>query len=289
MHLIQWQQPARELPSSEVDGFFHRPLSSPTLFKFKTENLELPAHRGAFSLKLVLSGMEEYQIGHRIVTLRPGQLLFLNAGETYSSRISRETESISIFLPEEERLAAFDAVFAGDEDALDRKSHGEVHSEVSQVAYRPCDASKAALDLLLHAVHSPHNEDPMEATRLFTAEAIRSLFRLARPSALTDYVKIATRDELLQRLLRARALIDDTQGQEADLDRLANSACLSKYYFLRLFSETFGRSPGAYARQLRLTHAMAAIRSGENPQRAARKAGYDDLRAFRRACQRNKV
>ena len=286
MQLVQWRQPERELSKSEVDDFYHRPLSAPTLFKFKTAKLELPAHSGAFSLKLVLSGKEEYQIGQRRIELRPGQFLFLNAEETYSSRISSETESISIFLPEAERLSAVDSIFGNGADALDQKSFENAYAEAPQITYTPCDASRKALAQLLRVIEDLDNEEHVSATQLFVADAMRSLFRKAPPFALRDYMKNSTRDELMQRLVRAKSLIDETRGQQADLDVLAHCACLSKYYFLRLFGETFGASPGAYARRLRLEHAVTAIKKGEHPKKAARQAGYEDLRAFRRACQR---
>ena len=240
MQLVQWRQPARDLSRSEVDDFYHRPLSTPTLFKFKTTTLELPAHEGAFSLKLVLSGEEEYRIGRRTIALRPGQYLFVNAGETYSSRIASETESISIFLPEAERQSAIDAIFGRGADALDQKSFETAYTEAPQIAYSPCETSRTAMAQLLRALKDQDNEERVNATRLFIAEAMGSLFRAAPAPALRDYAKASTRDELMQRLVRAKSLINETCGQEADLDVLAECACLSKYYFLRLFSETFG-------------------------------------------------
>ena len=107
MRLIQWTEPSRSLTKAEVDVFYNAPLHKSTLFAFKTKFMDVPTHKGAFSLKMVLSGEEEYRIDRRTVKVTPGQFLLINEGEAYSSLINKETESVSVFLPDKVEQSAF--------------------------------------------------------------------------------------------------------------------------------------------------------------------------------------
>ena len=52
-------------------------------------------------------------------------------------------------------------------------------------------------------------------------------------------------DDVLAHLRAARDLADREYAQPVDLDRLAATAGLSKYHFLRLFRATYGLTPGS--------------------------------------------
>jgi len=46
---------------------------------------------------------------------------------------------------------------------------------------------------------------------------------------------------------------------EIDLDELSQEACLSKFHFIRLFSQAFGVTPHQYLISLRLNHAQRLL------------------------------
>jgi AraC-like DNA-binding protein len=66
---------------------------------------------------------------------------------------------------------------------------------------------------------------------------------------------------LLTHLRRARDLIDREFAGPLDLDRLARVAGLSKYHFLRCFTETYGRTPVQYLAERRVERAQDLLRS----------------------------
>lgn len=279
MRVIHWQKPSRKFSDAEVDDFYNRQLRKPTLFRFRTKHAELPEHGGELSLKLILHGEEEYQIERRKVVLRPGQMLLINKGQHYSSRVLRETESVSIFFPARERSDLLNAALRSDPDY-------QAHVSLPQFSFTADQSSRVALSKLVNALDGNTEQDPHEASQQLMIEALRNLHQAAPFSKLKSASKPSTRNELIRRLVVAREQIDETDGRIVDLETLASTACLSKYYFLRLFTEMFGISPGAYARRVRLNKAVNDIRTGTRPQCAARSAGYDDYRAFRRACLR---
>ena len=67
--------------------------------------------------------------------------------------------------------------------------------------------------------------------------------------------------DVLVHLRRARDLVDREFAEPLDLDRLATTAGLSKYHFLRLFKATYGLTPAAYLSERRIERAQDLLRA----------------------------
>ncbi|SHN42745.1 helix-turn-helix domain-containing protein [Cryptosporangium aurantiacum] len=67
--------------------------------------------------------------------------------------------------------------------------------------------------------------------------------------------------DLLVHLRRARDHADRHYREPLDLDALAAVAGLSKYYFQRMFTATYGLSPAAYVSQRRVERAQDLLRA----------------------------
>lgn len=63
------------------------------------------------------------------------------------------------------------------------------------------------------------------------------------------------------RLRTARDLADREYAERLDLDRLAASAGVSKYHFLRCFSSTYGETPAVYLAERRIERAQDLLRA----------------------------
>ncbi len=91
----------------------------------------------------------------------------------------------------------------------------------------------------------------------------------------------------------ARALgciraLDPEAPTSPSLGELAAVAGLSKFHFLRQFSETVGMTPGAYLRTLRLCHAARKLRISKAPIfEIALRSGFSDHPSFSRAFARH--
>jgi AraC-like DNA-binding protein len=67
--------------------------------------------------------------------------------------------------------------------------------------------------------------------------------------------------DVLVHLRRARDLADRCYAEPLDLDALAAAAGISKYHFLRLFTSTYGVTPGEYLSRRRLERAQDLLRA----------------------------
>ncbi len=68
-------------------------------------------------------------------------------------------------------------------------------------------------------------------------------------------------DELLVHLRSARDHADRNYAEPLELEQLAAVAGLSKWYFQRLFTATYGRSPAAYVSERRIERAQDLLRA----------------------------
>lgn len=68
--------------------------------------------------------------------------------------------------------------------------------------------------------------------------------------------------------------------EKTSLDSLAKMAGLSRYHFLRTFSEYAGITPNAYRNQLRLNNALEMMKDGASATDAAHACGFTDQAHF---------
>ena len=282
MRVVQWSAPERTIDEREAGDFYDRPLAEPWLFHFATQRLTLDPHEGPFSLKLVVRGEERYRFGSRQLRLRPGQLLFSPAGRTYSSEISGLSECLSLFLPPAVAAEAW-SDSTSEHDAIICSKRRPANGPVP-VAFAASGSVRNLVAELLAALRHSNSADNLALE--IVSEAAQQWRRVSPVGDLTGPRRMATREELIGRVIRARAMIDDIHGARCELDSLAEEACLSKFHFLRVFKEAFGFTPGQYARRVRVKRAAELEALGRSAGAAARAAGYSRPSSLKRARDR---
>lgn len=285
MNITTWARRERKLTRQGMDEFYGRPLPETHLFSFVTSRLELPSHGGSFSLKLALFGEEEYLIGRRTVRVLPGSFLLVNGGEQYGSRIRSRTHSLSLFYRDCDVAAAQAALAVDCRHALDPAAARP--AEVPQFGCRTSGRTQRTIAGLLGSLRRRRHDLVEQSAAELLMSTLRDLHGMAPGLAIDRVRKRATRDELVARVMRAHDYLTDMSGHDSSLDRLAQVACLSKFHFLRVFRQVFGRSPACFARSLRLAAAAGAIARGESEEFAAATGGYASRHSLRRAMLRS--
>jgi len=69
-------------------------------------------------------------------------------------------------------------------------------------------------------------------------------------------------------------------AESLSIDALAQEAGLSRYYFLRAFTQAFGQTPHAYLSRVRLDNARRSLARGDSVTAACLDAGYSSLGSF---------
>jgi AraC-like DNA-binding protein len=231
------------------------------------------------SLKLVLEGDIRYEIDGRAICVRPGQLLYLDAGSACIGTNRGDMTGICLLLPHDSTAAAgcgaegLDPVL-GRALVLSTKASAmgrTLHDYGSRIALNP------ALG-------------PALADELVARVAFAMAEPLAESRAAIDGLKAAkssTRRELYRRLERARGFLHDHEDRNVTLAEMASVAGLSQFHLARYFKSAFGASPISYHRRLRLARAADLLRAGgRSVAQVAEATGYSDQVALSHAFRR---
>ena len=110
--------------------------------------------------------------------------------------------------------------------------------------------------------------------------ALVELFRLIGGRVSLSESNCASASRRMTALMRAREYIDAHCTASIRTDHLCKQAGLSRYYFLRLFSITFGIPPHAYQLQRRVILAKSLIVDGHALSAVAAICGFSDQSHF---------
>ena len=88
------------------------------------------------------------------------------------------------------------------------------------------------------------------------------------------------RQYLYLRAVRAKLFIDENFASDIDLSRIADEACFSKFHFVRLFKEIYGRTPHQYLTHVRVDKAKEYLDEGQTVAAACFKVGFDSISSF---------
>ena len=69
--------------------------------------------------------------------------------------------------------------------------------------------------------------------------------------------------DVYERLCRARNFIDVCYDLPLNLDEISSKACFSRYHFLRLFRQTFAKTPHQYLVERRIEKAKELLRGAQ--------------------------
>jgi AraC-like DNA-binding protein len=261
-----------------------------------------------------LEGEEECQVSGKIERFSAGDVVLINPQQVHTGNQTgnAQLEYLSLYVDRQvvEQLAAeldaptvtpeFTVVKAGPQAeliarlvdllSLVREHHGsrlyphpgaptDPEIELPDAAdaadphpnFAPTSAPDLSIDSALHAVV------------LFAFEEFSNLRQpMLRSTNRVGHRKIARSVEFIRNLETSEGAANVT------LDELAEVAGLSKYHFLRQFSQVVGMTPGAYLRTLRLCHAARKLRTTDLPiLEVALSVGFADHPSFSRAFARH--
>lgn len=239
-----------------------------------------PIGAPAPSLKLVLEGDERYEIDGRTIAVRPGEILYLDAGGACTGINRTAMTGLCLLLPH--------APVAGGEDGA--FGHDPVLGRSMVLSTRA-----SAMGRTLHDYARRIANNPALGPALADELVARVQYALAEPLAQSrtamdglKAAKLSTRRELYRRLERARGFLHEHDHRGVTLGEMASVAGLSQFHLARYFKSAFGRSPISYHRSLRLARAADLLAAGgSSVAQVAEATGYSDQVALSHAFRRH--
>jgi AraC-like DNA-binding protein len=85
---------------------------------------------------------------------------------------------------------------------------------------------------------------------------------------------------LYRRIVQAKLFIDANYQQNIDLNNICGEAYFSKFHFIRLFKQTYSKTPHQYLMQVRIEQARLLLNQGIPAGRVCYAVGFDSVSSF---------
>lgn len=240
-----------------------------------------------------LEGHEECQVAGKLHTFSAGDLVLINPQQVHTgnARGSSDLDYITLYVDR--------AVVSGLAAEIDAPQRSPEFTLVRAAGRRELAAQLRGLLELVGRLRSqgtgPQGQvaaDPVQELEIevalqgVVARAFAEFSNLREP-LLRSTNRIAHR-KIARVLEHIRAQGEASNPTALSLDELAAIADLSKFHFLRQFTQAVGMTPGAYLRTLRLCHAARKLRrSKASILEIALGVGFADHPSFSRAFARH--
>ena len=225
-------------------------------------NEEYFAFRQRLSIKIARGGRERYFIDGRSIAVDDDSFLILNDNRIYGSRFESNvaTDSFSIFFRPGMAEEVLDATMTSVERALQPGGAGMSRPVEFAEALQPHDSIVTPMLRYVHYGVKSGVEDGNwyeEQLQFLLERMLAHHRRVFDQMQRLPVLKSSTRREVYRRIAFAVDLVHSSYERDIGLADMAAAACLSKFHFLRLFTELHGITPHAYLQRKR---ALAAQR-----------------------------
>ena len=255
-------------------------------------NEEYFAFRQRLSIKVAHGGRERYFIEGRSIALDDDSFLILNDNRIYGSRFESNvaTDSFSIFFRPGMAEEVSGATMTSVERALELGGTGTPRPVEFTEALQPHDSIVTPMLRYVHYGVKSDVEDGdwyEEQLQFLLERMLAHQRRVAEQMQRLPVLKTATRREVYRRIALAVDLVHASYERDIGLTEMAGAACLSKFHFLRLFTELHGITPHAYLQRKRAFAAGRLLRARQlTAAQVAGKVGFKSRSTMMRQLSR---
>lgn len=284
--LMMDQFPDFTKPGFDIDAYNERFRNRNVVIHAKSRDVSYPLHWGPLTIKSVLSGEEHYQTNHSHYAVDNEHFLLFNNGRMYSSWISspREVESFTLNINPAFEQHAVRSLRGTATDQLDepfQEGHHEFRFTERLYANEHHVMPIVRSIRQLSVDFSRHN-DRIDLMFYSLIEGLLSLQANTNAEIeRVDRTRLSTRNEIFERLVRAKDFIYSSYSNNLSLEQMARVACMNSFYFLRQFRRTFGVTPHQLLTNRRLEAATGLLQTTDRPVNdICTEIGFSDPSSF---------
>ena len=85
---------------------------------------------------------------------------------------------------------------------------------------------------------------------------------------------------LYKRIVQAKLFIDTHYADKIDVNNISDEACFSKFHFIRLFKQIYGKTPHQYLTFVRIEKAMCLFQTDRNVADVCFSVGFESISSF---------
>jgi AraC-like DNA-binding protein len=79
---------------------------------------------------------------------------------------------------------------------------------------------------------------------------------------------------------QSKAFMEKYYGDKIELDKIAAAAFMSRFHYIRIFQQVYGRTPRQYLQDIRVEKAKELLRKGYPATQVCYSVGYESLPTF---------
>lgn len=288
-----WER-LKPCPENEAyRGWFYARWGRENAVIFGTaRNVEYMPFRQRLSIKVARGGRERYFIDGRSIAVDDDCYLILNDNRTYASRFESdvEIESFSIFFRPGQAEEVHGALGTPVERALaDGGTETPRPVEFAETLQPHDTVVTPVLRYVRHGVMAGVDDAHWyeEQFQFLLERMLAHHRRLTERVQRLPALKSATQREIHRRLALAVDLVHSSYQRDIGLADMAAVACLSKFHFLRLFTQLHGITPHAYLQRKRALAASRMLEKAEwTGSQVAARAGFNSRSTMARQLRR---
>lgn len=258
------------------------------ILNVKTKTAFRPNVEGPYSLFLNLRGESLCQTGNHAVKLNEDFYFLSNTEQNYTLKIDNpsETEVFNIHFGDDFFVDVFQKLQQKDGFSLENPFEKRADLPLFHNQLYKKDAAFEKLIQDLYFI----SKNQIQEDLLYKEKLSDLIFYLLQKhqNILKKIEKLpankqSTKAEIHKRLSLSIDFIFENYQQKIDLATLSEISCLSKFHYLRLFKQFFGKSPYQFIIQLRLEKAKELLQKTNFPiQNIADGLGFQNLSSFSR-------
>lgn len=243
-------------------------------------NAEYALFRQRLSIKVARGGRERYYLDGRSIAVDDDTFLILNDNRIYGSRFESnvDIESYSIFFRPGMAEEVCGALSTPVERALAEGAAGSTRAVEFAESLNPHDNLVSPVLRYIHRGVQTDVDDGgwyEEQLQFLLERMLAHQRRVAERMQRLPALKSATQREIGRRLALAVDLVHSAYETKIGLADMAEAACLSKFHFLRLFTDLHGITPHAYLQRKRAQAAKRLLdRKALTGAQVARRVGF---------------
>lgn len=87
-------------------------------------------------------------------------------------------------------------------------------------------------------------------------------------------------DHIIEKIINAKHFIDNNYQYDISLREISRASLISKFYFIRMFRKTYGRTPNQYLIETRIMNAKLMLKKGYKVSDACLAVGFNSITTF---------
>jgi AraC family transcriptional regulator len=241
--------------------------------------------RGPLSLFTNLKGSSSVHCGNQKAIIHPGFFYITNHDQHYTLDIDQSSgsETFNIHFGEYWADQAFQSITKSADKLLDEAFFtppGQRIELYNKLHFRDEVFNQLILDIGKNADQKLPEEEKLYELLL---HLLRQNSQTRKIETQIPALKNTTRKEIIKRLTASTDYIYSFYHKDLSLDELAEVACLSKFHFLRLFKNAFGKTPYHFINEVKVEQAKMLLKDRKlEVTHISRELGFVNVSSFSR-------